>query len=81
MKLFGRGRTLALGVLTAAGLLGAALPASAATTTVLNFIGTAAGTLAIDTSGQGNDGTLHNVTATGRALLVWHRRLHLGSGV
>ncbi len=66
MKLFGRGRTLALGVLAAAGLLCAALPASAATTTVLNYIGTEPGTLAIDTSGQGNDGTLHNVTATGQ---------------
>ena len=65
MKLFDRGRAIAFGVFTAATLLAVALPASAATTTVLNFIGSVTGPLAIDTSGLGNDGTLHNVTATG----------------
>jgi hypothetical protein len=38
---------------------------SDSTTTVLKYIGTAGGTLALDVSGQGNDGTLHNVTTTG----------------
>jgi hypothetical protein len=63
MKLFFR-RLLAPAVLAAASLLASALPA-AASTTVLLYTGTASATTAIDTSGFGNNGTLHNVTATG----------------
>lgn len=55
---------LALAVLVPASLLASALPA-AASTIVLQYTGTASGTTAIDTSGDGNNGTLHNVTATG----------------
>jgi hypothetical protein len=52
--------------LAAAGLAVAALPASAASTDVLRYSGTeTSGTLAIDRSGSGNSGTLHNVQLTG----------------
>jgi hypothetical protein len=51
-------------VLVPAGVLASALPA-AASTIVLQYTGTASSTTAIDQSGNGNDGTLHNVTATG----------------
>ena len=55
---------LALAVLVPASLLASALPA-AASAIVLQYTGTASGTSAIDMSGDGNNGTLHNVTATG----------------
>jgi Concanavalin A-like lectin/glucanases superfamily len=55
---------LALAVFVPASLLVSALPA-AASTIVLHYTGTASATTAIDTSGNGNNGTLHNVTATG----------------
>lgn len=57
---------LALAVLVPAGLLASALPAAAASTIVLQYTGSpASDTTATDMSGFGNDGTLHNVTATG----------------
>jgi len=49
--------------------LASALPAAAASTVVLDYTGTASTTTAIDTSGFGNDGTLHHVAATGS----WYR--------
>lgn len=58
-------RLLALAVLVPAGLLASALPAAAQSTNVLQYTGTASCCTAIDVSGFGNDGTLHNVTATG----------------
>lgn len=63
MTLFSR-CMLALAVLVPASLLASALPA-AASTIVLQYTGTASCCTAIDASGDGNDGTLHNVTATG----------------
>jgi hypothetical protein len=58
-----------LALLIPAGLGMATLPAAAATTVVLHYSGTekAGTTVADDTSGHGNDGTLHNVRATGTA--------------
>lgn len=56
---------LALAVLVPASLLASALPA-AASTIVLQYTGAPASTTtATDTSGNANNGTLHNVTATG----------------
>jgi hypothetical protein len=61
-------RLLSCMALVATGLAVTALPASAATTTVLTFTGTeTAGTVAHDVSGHGNDGTLHTIKLTGSA--------------
>jgi hypothetical protein len=55
-------------LLVPAALALVALPASAVSTVVLHYAGTnVAGTLAKDTSGYHNRGTLHRVTWTGRA--------------
>jgi concanavalin A-like lectin/glucanase superfamily protein len=65
MTLFSR-CVLALAALVPASLLASALPAAAASTIVLQYTGSpASNTTATDMSGFGNDGTLHDVTATG----------------
>ncbi|MDX6368209.1 MAG: hypothetical protein QOK30_3285 [Nocardioidaceae bacterium] len=58
-----------LALLIAAGLAVATLPAAAASTVVLHYSGTekAGTTVANDTSGHDNDGTLHGVKTTGSA--------------
>jgi hypothetical protein len=62
-------RLFLLALLIPAGLALTTLPAAAASTVVLHYSGTEkAGTaVANDTSGHDNDGTLHNVRATGTA--------------
>jgi hypothetical protein len=62
-------RLCILALLIPAGLAMAALPAAAASTVVLHYSGTekAGTTIADDTTGHDNDGTLHNVRTTGTA--------------
>jgi hypothetical protein len=60
-------RLTAIAVLIPAGLAVTALPAAASGTVILQYSGGAIGSTAVDSSGHGNDGTLHNVTATGGA--------------
>jgi hypothetical protein len=56
-------RLFALVVLALAFLVQAALPASAATTTVLHYDGSLSGTTVPDVSGFGNNGTAHDIPA------------------
>jgi hypothetical protein len=60
-------RLIALVVLSPACLLLPALPASAATTTVLHYTGLLSGMTVPDESGSGNDGTAHDITSSGDA--------------
>ena len=60
-------RLIALVVLTSAGLLFAALPASAASTRVLRYTGALSGTRVPDRSGFGNRGTAHDISLRGGA--------------
>lgn len=60
-------RLIALGVLAPACLLSAALPASAASTRVLNYTGALSGTTVPDKSGFGNKGTAHHISLSGGA--------------
>jgi hypothetical protein len=61
------GRLIAVALLVPACLLLAALPASAATTTVLHYTGALSGTTVPDASGFGNNGTTYSITASGGA--------------
>jgi hypothetical protein len=60
-------RLIALAVLSSACLLLAALPASAATRTVLHYTGALSGTTVLDESGLGNNATAHSITPSGGA--------------
>jgi Concanavalin A-like lectin/glucanases superfamily len=60
-------RLIALVVLLPACLLLAALPASAATKTVLHYTGALSGTTVPDESGSHSNGTAHDITASGGA--------------
>ena len=60
-------RLVALAVLTPACLLFAALPASAASTRVLQYTGALSGTTVPDESGFVNDGTAHDISLSGGA--------------
>jgi Concanavalin A-like lectin/glucanases superfamily len=60
-------RLIALVVLSPACLLLTALPASAATKTLLHYTGGLSGTAVLDESGSGSDGTAHDITSSGGA--------------
>lgn len=57
-------RLIALAVLTSAGLLFTAIPASAASTRVLRYTGVLSGTTVPDKSGFGNRGTAHDISVS-----------------
>jgi hypothetical protein len=60
-------RLIALVVLSPACLLLTALPASAATKTLLHYTGALSGTAVLDESGSGRNGTAHDITVSGGA--------------